>query len=144
MKNIAKALTIGLALLSLYGCAKDPRKEVSQNISVQDTLNAPITQISRKKKNIKQFYSQEKTVVFYTFQGCKGCEEIYPFYKKMAKQYSSNFDFGIVDAILTGTPEKDSVYVFPTIGIYSKGKLIKKIIGSKKIASDLEVTLSTN
>ena len=71
MKNIDKALTLGLILLGLCGCAKDPRKEVSQNISVQDTLNSPVTHVSRKNKNIKEFYSQEKTVVFYTFQGCK-------------------------------------------------------------------------
>lgn len=122
-----------LALLScLSGCGNGQRKTVFENISIQDTINAPIVILHYNQKNIGPFRSSPKTsIVFYTIQGCAACDEIYPFYKKMARKYNGKLlQFGKEDAILNRRHDpkiqEDSIYYYPTICIYKQGKLINK------------------
>lgn len=147
MKNIDKHILLALALFGLCGC-NIAQKRVS-NISVQDTLNAPIIVLSKKKLDaIDKFYSQSNekpVVVFYTMQGCEPCKEIYPYYKKMAKKYGNNLAFGYEDWTFNRRLDKKrlkNIYIFPTVVIYNKGTVVEKMNGRNSISWHLEKELS--
>jgi thiol-disulfide isomerase/thioredoxin len=103
------------------------------NISCQDTLNSKVVEFvsDTAMKRIIETANDEKTIiVFFTALGCTGCDEQYPYFKKVAKEFEEKHLFLMNKCQMGNQKFQRERYimidVFPTIIVFKDGKECKR------------------
>ncbi|MGE3063618.1 MAG: thioredoxin family protein, partial [bacterium] len=107
------------------------------NISCQDTLNSGVIEFvndTAMKRIIETSNDGKTIIVFFTALGCTGCDEQYPYFKKVAKEHKNEITF-LMNKCQMGNQKfhKEKyimIEVFPTIIVFKDGKEYKRFSDS--------------
>ena len=125
MKNIIKILSVSLISVSLFGATPNYVKKFSDLVRGGKKPQAVFNQETQNNK---------LCVIKCTMKTCGPCKRIAPQIKKMAAKYKEHACFIELDVnLFDNVIRKFNIRSVPSFIIYSQGRHLKTIKGSRKV-----------
>lgn len=107
------------------------KTDLYKSVSVDDTIMSEVIEYAPDSM-IRRIVETDKkdVIVFFSAVGCTGCDEMYPYLKKVAKEYKQNYTF-LMNKCQMGNQKFQKyryiiIDVFPTTIVFKGGKEHKR------------------
>lgn len=107
------------------------KTELYKSVSVDDTILSEVIEYAPDSM-IRRIVETDKkdVIVFFSAVGCTGCDEMYPYFKKTAKEYKQSYTF-LMNKCQMGNQKFQKerflyIDVFPRTIVFKDGKECKR------------------